>query len=76
MKISGEVRSWILNRIDVPNPSKNRCVVIGDAAHTIYPLSGQGFNLSLGDIRDLTIEMVSAKRKGLDFGDKDILGSP
>ena len=73
LKIDSDIMTWKLKRIDVPDPSKNRCVLIGDAAHTIYPLTGQGFNLSIGDIRDLTQEILFAKKLGLDYGDNEIL---
>ena len=47
--------------------------LIGDAAHTIHPLAGQGVNLGLADVRVLGEELESCLSKGLDIGSVDIL---
>ena len=73
LEIYSKINVWKLNRIDVPDPIKKRCGVIGDAAHNIYPLSGQGFNLSIGDIKCLTDELKFSKSIGLDFGEIETL---
>ncbi len=46
----------------------NRTVLVGDAAHTIHPLAGQGLNMGLADIRCLANVWESARRTGGDFG--------
>jgi len=46
-----------------------RLVLIGDAAHGIHPIAGQGFNLGVGDIGALTEELERAASLGLDLGD-------
>ncbi len=45
-----------------------RFCLIGDAAHGIHPIAGQGFNLGLRDIAALTEVLVEAKRLGGDLG--------
>ena len=57
----------------VNNPFSERLVLIGDAAHTIHPLAGQGFNLSIEDCFDLLKCINKASSYGKDFGDISIL---
>jgi len=52
---------------------KSRFALIGDAAHTIHPIAGQGLNLGLKDVAALTETMLDAARLGLDYGREDIL---
>ena len=68
-----KIKQWPINRVDVPKPTGMRTVVIGDAAHSIYPLAGQGFNLAIGDITQLLKTLTWARDRGLDFGSKVIL---
>ena len=68
-----KIKQWPINRVDVPKPTGLRTVVIGDAAHSIYPSEGQGFNLAIGDIIHLLKTLVWARDRGLDFGSKTIL---
>lgn len=50
-----------------------RFALIGDAAHGIHPLAGQGLNLGLKDIAALTEVLLDAARIGRDIGDVDVL---
>ncbi len=51
----------------------NRLALVGDAAHGIHPIAGQGFNLGLRDVAALVEVLVEGARIGLDFGDAQLL---
>lgn len=50
-----------------------RLALIGDAAHVVHPIAGQGLNLGLKDVAALAEVIVDALRLGLDHGAPDIL---
>ncbi|AIT07376.1 ubiquinone biosynthesis protein UbiH [Sphingomonas taxi] len=50
-----------------------RLVLVGDAAHGIHPIAGQGLNLGLRDVATLAEVLVEGKRLGLDLGDPALL---
>jgi 2-octaprenyl-6-methoxyphenol hydroxylase len=50
-----------------------RIALIGDAAHLIHPIAGQGLNMGLKDVAALAEVIVDAARLGLDPGALDVL---
>ncbi|NJM50751.1 MAG: ubiquinone biosynthesis protein UbiH [Sphingomonadales bacterium] len=50
-----------------------RLALIGDSAHGIHPIAGQGLNLGLRDVASLTEVLVDGVRLGLDLGDAQLL---
>lgn len=50
-----------------------RLALVGDAAHGIHPIAGQGLNLGLRDVAALTQVLVEGMRLGLDPGDAQLL---
>jgi 2-octaprenyl-6-methoxyphenol hydroxylase len=50
-----------------------RLVLLGDAAHAIHPIAGQGLNLGLRDVAALAEVLVDAHRLGLDVGSSAVL---
>ena len=50
-----------------------RVALIGDAAHSIHPLAGQGANLGFADAQVLAEEMANAYARDLDLGDLTLL---
>lgn len=50
-----------------------RAALIGDSAHAMHPIAGQGVNVGYRDVAALTELLVEAKRLGLDLGGVSIL---
>src|SRR6195952_4746096 len=50
-----------------------RLALVGDAAHVIHPIAGQGLNMGLKDIAALGEAIVDAARLGMDLGQADVL---
>ena len=50
-----------------------RLALIGEAAHMIHPIAGQGLNLGVRDVAALAELIVDARRLGLDIGDAAVL---
>jgi 2-octaprenyl-6-methoxyphenol hydroxylase len=50
-----------------------RLALVGDAAHVIHPIAGQGLNMGLKDVAALAEVVVDAARLGTDFGAADVL---
>ncbi|MCX8508074.1 MAG: FAD-dependent monooxygenase [Rhodobacteraceae bacterium] len=50
-----------------------RLALVGDAAHGVHPIAGQGLNLGLRDVAALAEVLVTAHRRGEDIGAADVL---
>jgi 2-octaprenyl-6-methoxyphenol hydroxylase len=50
-----------------------RLALVGDAAHGIHPIAGQGLNLGFRDVATLTEVLVDGARLGLDLGDAQLM---
>jgi len=50
-----------------------RFALVGDAAHSIHPIAGQGLNMGVRDVAALAEVLVDAHRLGLDLGDVNVL---
>ena len=50
-----------------------RLVLIGNAAHTVHPVAGQGFNLGLRDVAALAQVLAEAQQRGEDLGNQNVL---
>lgn len=50
-----------------------RLALLGEAAHVIHPIAGQGLNIGIRDVAALAELIVDARRLGRDIGDADLL---
>jgi 2-octaprenyl-6-methoxyphenol hydroxylase len=61
-------RAYPLKLVLTRNPVQPRVVLIGNAAHTLHPVAGQGFNLGLRDVAALAEVVAQSARAGADLG--------
>ena len=73
LKVDGGRWSFPLGLSHATRYADTRLVLVGDAAHAIHPISGQGLNLGLRDVAALAEVLVDARRLGLDMGSRDTL---
>lgn len=71
--IVSPVRSFELSRRRAERYVVERGALIGDAAHVVHPLAGQGANLGFGDAWSLAQVLLEAQRSGRDIGRQHVL---
>jgi 2-octaprenyl-6-methoxyphenol hydroxylase len=65
--------TWPLGFHHAATITGERLALVGDAAHGIHPIAGQGLNLGFRDVAALTEVLVEGTRIGLDIGDAQLL---
>jgi 2-octaprenyl-6-methoxyphenol hydroxylase len=73
VELAGTRASWPLDMHLARDMVANRLALVGDAAHGVHPIAGQGLNLGLRDVAALCEVIVDAARLGLDFGSPAVL---
>lgn len=71
IKVVSKIESFPLTMNRVESFFKDRVLLVGDAAHFIHPLAGQGLNLGIRDI--ITLEKIIDKKDYADIGLKGFL---
>ncbi len=61
--------AYPLALITLEELTAERLVILGNAAHALHPVAGQGFNLCLRDVRDLVAALRSDRGEPVDPGD-------
>ncbi len=73
IEVTGPRRAYPLGLSVARSFIGERLALIGDAAHVIHPIAGQGLNMGLRDVAALAESIVDAARLGLDIGGAPIL---
>jgi len=73
IKLAGARFTYPLNLTLANAFTAPRVALVGDAAHGVHPIAGQGLNLGLRDVGALAEVLVDARRRGEDFGAEDVL---
>ncbi len=71
--LAGERFTYPLSLSLATRFADHRLALVGDAAHGVHPIAGQGLNLGLRDVGALAQVMVEAQRRGEDIGARDVL---
>lgn len=69
----GRRTGYPLSLISAREAVRERLVLIGNAAHTLHPVAGQGFNLGLRDVAALAEVLSEAATAGRDAGASEVL---
>ena len=73
IEAAGPRRAYPLGLLVARSFVAPRLALVGDAAHVIHPIAGQGLNLGLRDVAALAEAIADAARLGLDPGGPDVL---
>lgn len=72
LELIAPVQSYPLNLQHAERYWAERLILVGDAAHGIHPIAGQGLNMGLRDVAALTEVLSDSARLGLDLGHPDV----
>jgi 2-octaprenyl-6-methoxyphenol hydroxylase len=73
IQLAGPRRAFPLGLFTARTFIGERLALVGDAAHIIHPIAGQGLNMGLRDVAALAEAVADAVRLGLDPGGPDVL---
>ncbi len=65
--------AYPLSLMQAERYTARRLALVGEAAHVIHPIAGQGLNVGIRDVAALAEAIIDARRLGLDIGDDAVL---
>ena len=75
ISLNEEIKSFPLHQLHAKSFYKNRTILVGDSAHTIHPLAGQGLNLGIADVKELSELIITRSRHGKALYNQELLKS-
>lgn len=69
----GKISSYPLSLVKAKEQVRPGLVLLGNSAHTLHPVAGQGFNLALRDVQSLVASLALAKKEDQSLGDMAVL---
>lgn len=73
IELSGECKIFPLSGLIADCVGRNRCVLVGEAAHVLPPIGAQGLNLGIRDVAWLGEALTKSSPQGKDFGISSII---
>ena len=73
LSLAGKRSLWPLELFVAESMVSERVALVGDSAHSLHPLAGQGMNLGFRDVAALAEVLTVAARRGEDIGDSIVL---
>ncbi|QEW18048.1 2-octaprenyl-6-methoxyphenol hydroxylase [Marinibacterium anthonyi] len=74
LELAGDRFTYPLNLTLARRITADRLALVGDAAHGVHPIAGQGLNAGFRDVGALAQVLADAARRGEDIGAPDVLG--
>ena len=75
LRVSAPRRCYPLRLVHADRLGHGRALLIGNAAHALHPITGQGFNLGLRDVAALADLLQQAQRQGSELGGESMVAA-